>query len=155
MTHPGHQFPGIRTCVGDELVAGVPQMWRDVAAQQPAIDGDRLGTKASAFINSDRAVVGHEHRARVRINPFALDQLGFLAGEPGLSFGLGGEGVVGRADDAVRAGRRGSDRIRTAVGWIEVLSDLSKGLDGGPVFGIRDAIEHDGPMSSDFAFQGL
>lgn len=52
----------------------------------------------------------------------------------------------------LKAGRRDQTESGPLWGRIEVLSDPSKGLDGGPVCGVRDAVEHDGPLSSDFAF---
>jgi diadenosine tetraphosphate (Ap4A) HIT family hydrolase len=46
-----------------------------VAAQQPAIDGDRLGAESGAFLDPCRAVVGHQDRARFWVDPFPFDQL--------------------------------------------------------------------------------
>src|ERR1035441_580033 len=90
---------------------------RDVRAPQVAVERDRLGTQARALLDPGCAVVAEQDFARVRIDPVVFDDLGFLAGKPGLSLGLGLEGVVSGADHAVRAGIAAGSGPREDGGW--------------------------------------
>src|ERR1035437_747130 len=90
---------------------------RDVRAPQVAVERDRLGTQARALLDPGCAVFAEQDFARVRIDPVVFDDLGFLAGKPGLSLGLGLEGVVSGADHAVRAGIAASNGPREDGGW--------------------------------------
>jgi hypothetical protein len=75
---------------------------RDVRPQQVAVKRDRLGTQARPLIDPRVAEICKEHLPGVRVDPVAFEDLGFLAGEPYLSVGLGRERLVGWAHDVVR-----------------------------------------------------
>src|SRR5215471_18934544 len=82
-------------------------MRRGTGAEQVPVERDRLGPEPGAFLDPGSAVLAEQDRARVRVDPIALKDLGFLAGEPDLSLGLGHESVIGGTDHTVRAGVTG------------------------------------------------
>ena len=63
----------------------VAEVRRDVAAEQTAVDHDRLGTQARTFLDPGCGVVGTQDLARVRVDPVAFEDLGFFEREPVLS----------------------------------------------------------------------
>src|SRR5215469_6226894 len=76
-------------------------------AEQVGVKRDRLVPEPGAFLDPGSAVLAEQDRARVGVDPVAVENLGFLAGKPDLGCGLGLEGVIGGAGHAVRAGVTG------------------------------------------------
>jgi hypothetical protein len=84
-----------------------------VDAQQALISLGCLGPEVRTFSDPRCTVVSEQDVTRVGIEPVAVEDLGFLTGEPDLSVSLALEGVGCRAVDSVRARVTGL----VAAGW--------------------------------------